>query len=103
MLQNNDIETINAGLTAIGDSYSKSSQVIVDDSYTINTKTLEKLKNYMDYLYSLLELFERSKTCQVIKLMYWINELKKNELNFKNWQLVLQMAKKLKSTNYDNR
>lgn len=83
MLQNNDIETINAGLTAIGDSYSKSSQVIVDDSYTINTKTLEKLKNYMDYLYSLLELFERSKNLSGNQIDVLNKRIKENELNFK--------------------
>ncbi|KAI5970791.1 hypothetical protein CANMA_000210 [Candida margitis] len=83
LLQNNDIESINSGLTSIGDYYNKSSQVIVDDSYTINTKTLEKLKNYMDYLYSLLELFERSKRLSGNQIDMLNKRIKENEVNFK--------------------
>ncbi|KAI5956021.1 hypothetical protein KGF57_003507 [Candida theae] len=83
MLQNNDVEAINAGLTSIGEYYTKSSQVIVDDSYTINTTILEKLKNYMDYLYSLLELFERSKNLSGNQIDTLNKRIKENELNFK--------------------
>ena len=83
LLQNNDIEAINGGLTSMGEFYTKSTQVIVDDSYTINTITLEKLKNYMDYLYSLHELFERSKNLSGNQIDTLNKRIKENELNFK--------------------
>ena len=52
---------INDSLGTIGEFFNKTSQALVDDSFAINTSTLEKFKNYLDYLYSLQELFERSK------------------------------------------
>lgn len=56
-----DMAAINDSLGTIGEFFNKTSQALVDDSFAINTSTLEKFKNYLDYLYSLQELFERSK------------------------------------------
>lgn len=60
-LNKDDVSAINDSLATVADFFNKSSQVLVDESYTINTLVLEKLKNYLDYLYSLQELFERAK------------------------------------------
>lgn len=61
----NDVDAINASLGQVSEFYSKSSQLIIDESYAINTQVLEKLKNYLDYLYSMQELFERTKRLSV--------------------------------------
>ncbi|CAK9442058.1 uncharacterized protein LODBEIA_P58340 [Lodderomyces beijingensis] len=82
-LQNDDIESINSGLGTVGEYYTKASQIIVDDSYIINTKTLEKFKNYMDYLYSLQELFERSKTLSGNEIEILNKRIRENETRFK--------------------
>ena len=60
-----DIININQCLNSIGEFFNKSSQVLIDESYIINTKTLEKFKNYLDYLNSLQELFERTKQLSI--------------------------------------
>ncbi|KAI5960782.1 uncharacterized protein KGF55_004352 [Candida pseudojiufengensis] len=82
-LQNNDIEAINSNLSKIGEYYNKASQLIIDDNYLINTKTLEKFKNFMDYLYSLQELFERSKKLSVNQIDTLNKRIKENETRFK--------------------
>lgn len=60
-----DLNSVNESLSQLGEFYTKSSQLLVDESYSINTAILEKLKNYLDYLYSLQELFERTKKLSV--------------------------------------
>ncbi|KAI5949626.1 hypothetical protein KGF54_005504 [Candida jiufengensis] len=82
-LQNHDIEVINSNLSKIGEFYNKSSQLIIDDNYLINTKTLEKFKNFMDYLYSLQELFERSKKLSINQIDTLNKRIKENEIRFK--------------------
>ncbi|KSA03276.1 uncharacterized protein AC631_00914 [Debaryomyces fabryi] len=56
-----DMNSINDSLDRVSGFFNKSSQVLIDESYAINTSVLEKFKNYLDYLYSLQELFERSR------------------------------------------
>lgn len=56
-----DMAAINDSMAQIGEFFNKTSQALIDHSFALNTLTLEKFKNYLDYLYSLLELFERSR------------------------------------------
>lgn len=56
-----DMGAINDSLGAVQRFFVQSSQALVDESFAINTTVLEKFKNYLDYLYLLQELFERSK------------------------------------------
>ena len=65
-----DIININQCLNSIGEFFNKSSQVLIDESYIINTKTLEKFKNYLDYLNSLQNYLKELNNYQLIKLIY---------------------------------
>lgn len=56
-----DTTAINDSLGSISAFFNKSSTLLIDESYTINTTVLEKFKNFLDYLYSLQELFDRAK------------------------------------------
>lgn len=60
-INRDDMSAMNESLVAITDSFLAMSQVLVDESITVNTVILEKFKNYLDYLYSFQELFERSR------------------------------------------
>lgn len=62
---NDDTSGINELLGTILAFFNKSATLLVDESYVINTKVLEKFKNFLDYLYSLQELFDRSKKLSV--------------------------------------
>lgn len=64
-LNKDDTNSINDSLGNISAFFNKSSTVLVDESYIINTTILEKFKNFLDYLYSLQELFDRSKKLSV--------------------------------------
>ena len=78
-----DIININQCLNSIGEFFNKSSQVLIDESYIINTKTLEKFKNYLDYLNSLQELFERTKQLSINQIDLLDKRIKIKKLNLK--------------------
>ena len=78
-----DIININQCLNSIGEFFNKSSQVLIDESYIINTKTLEKFKNYLDYLNSLQELFERTKQLSINQIDLLDKRIKDQEIKFK--------------------
>lgn len=84
-----DMNSINDSLDRVSGFFNKSSQVLIDESYAINTSVLEKFKNYLDYLYSLQELFERSRKLlanNIAQLQIRIhdNEQKYNKLSSDN-------------------
>lgn len=84
-----DMNSINDPLDRVSGFFNKSSQVLIDESYAINTSVLEKFKNYLDYLYSLQELFERSRKLlanNIAQLQIRIhdNEQKYNKLSSDN-------------------
>lgn len=78
-----DITNINQCLNSIGEFFNKSSQVLIDESYIVNTKTLEKFKNYLDYLNSLQELFERTKQLSINQIDILDKRIKDQEIKFK--------------------
>ncbi|RCK65719.1 Sorting nexin MVP1 [Candida viswanathii] len=78
-----DITSINQSLNSIGEFFNKSSQILIDESYVINTTTLEKFKNYLDYLNSLQELFERTKKLSVNQIDTLDQRIKEQESRFK--------------------
>jgi sorting nexin-8 len=82
--QNNrpDINTINDSLTGINQFFTKSSQVLIDESYMINNEINEKFKNYLDYLYSMQELFERTKRLSANNIEQLERQIKEKEAKF---------------------
>ncbi|KAK6465953.1 Mvp1 protein [Scheffersomyces coipomensis] len=77
-----DINLINDSLGFIGEFFNKSCQSLIDESYSINTIILEKFKNYLDYLYSLQELFERTKKLSINNIDLLEKRIKENELRY---------------------
>lgn len=77
-----DVNAINDSLHYISEFFNKASQILVDESYTTNTTILEKFKNYLDYLYSLQELFERSKKLSVNTIPQLQKKIQENELRY---------------------
>ena len=57
----NDTPNINELLRYVGSSFTKSSDVRIDELFQFNSDILEQMKGYLDYLYSMQELFERNK------------------------------------------
>ncbi|ODV82070.1 uncharacterized protein CANTADRAFT_4110 [Suhomyces tanzawaensis NRRL Y-17324] len=78
-----DMGTINESLGYISEFFNKSSQVLIDESYSVNTGILEKFKNYLDYLYSLQELFERTKRLSANNIDQLEARIKENEAKYK--------------------
>lgn len=76
---NDDLGTINDSLDVISESFSKTSQALVDESYVVNTVVLEKFKNYVDYLYSFQELCERVKRLRANTIPQLEQRIKDNE------------------------
>lgn len=81
-----DMNSINDSLDRVSGFFNKSSQILIDESYSINTSILEKFKNYLDYLYSLQELFERSRKLLInnisqLQIRIHDNEQKYNKLS----------------------
>lgn len=64
-LNRHDTLTLNDSLAGIASFFNKTSTLLVDESFAINTRVLEKFKNFLDYLYSLQELFDRAKRLSV--------------------------------------
>lgn len=77
-----DVNAINDSLNYISEFFNKASQILVDESYTTNTTILEKFKNYLDYLYSLQELFERSKKLSVNTIPQLQKKIQENEIRY---------------------
>ncbi|ABN67291.2 predicted protein, partial [Scheffersomyces stipitis CBS 6054] len=77
-----DINLLNDSLGYIGEFFNKSSQTLIDDSYTVNTIILEKFKNFLDYLYSLQELFERTKKQSINNIDQLEKRIKENEIRY---------------------
>lgn len=77
-----DLISINDSLGHISEFFNKSSQTLIDESYTINTTVLEKFKNFLDYLYSLQELFERSKKLSINNIPQLQKKMQDNELKY---------------------
>lgn len=77
-----DVNLINDSLGSVSAFFNKSSQILIDESYTINTTILEKFKNYLDYLYSLQELFERSKRLSVNTIPQLQKKIQDNEARY---------------------
>ncbi|KAK6201615.1 Mvp1 protein [Scheffersomyces amazonensis] len=77
-----DINVLNDSLGFVGEYFNKSCQTLVDESYSINTVILEKFKNYLDYLYSLQELFERTKKLSINNIELLERRIKDNEARY---------------------
>lgn len=77
-----DMSAINDLLGTVKEFFNKTSQALVDDSYALNTSTLEKFKNYLDYLCSFQELFERSKRFLTNNIAQLEARIKENEAKY---------------------
>lgn len=77
-----DVSSINESLNSILDYFNKSSQLLIDESFIINTTVLEKFKNYLDYLYSLQELFERLKKLLINNIPQLQSRIQENEKKY---------------------
>lgn len=56
-----DTSSINESLLNISGFFNKSSNLLIDESFVLNTTVLEKFKNFLDYLLSLQELSVRAR------------------------------------------
>lgn len=74
-----DTTALNDTLASVAAFFNKSSTVMIDESYVINTMILEKFKNYLDYLYLLQELFERAKKLSVNQIPQLQKRIQDNE------------------------
>lgn len=81
-INENETSALNDSLTNISAFYNKSSTLLVDESYIINTTVLEKFKNFLDYLYSLLELFERAKRLSMNSIPQLQQRIQENQTKF---------------------
>ncbi|CAH6723411.1 sorting nexin Mvp1p [[Candida] jaroonii] len=77
-----DMLSINSSINSISDFFNGSSKLIVDDIFEINTSILEKFKNYLDYLYSIVELFDRCKKLSGNNISQLQVKIKENEEKF---------------------
>lgn len=77
-----DMLSINSSISSISDFFNGSSKLIVDDIFEINTSILEKFKNYLDYLYSIVELFDRCKKLSGNNISQLQIKIKDNEEKF---------------------
>lgn len=77
-----DTLAINESLTGVAAFFTETSTVLVDESYTINTLVLEKFKNFLDYLYSLQELFERAKRLSVNTIPQLQQRIQESQLKY---------------------
>lgn len=77
-----DMSSINNCLSEISSYFTKSSQLLADESYAVNMSILEKFKNYLDYLYSFQELFERFQKLLSNNITQLQTRLKENEAKY---------------------
>lgn len=77
-----DMNSINTSLNSISEFFTNSSQLLIDETYSINTSVLEKFKNYLDYLYSFIELLERYKRLLVNSINQLQVKIKDNEAKY---------------------
>lgn len=77
-----DMSSINNCLSEISSYFTKSSQLLADESYAVNMSILEKFKNYLDYLYSFQELFERFQKLLSNTITQLQTRLKENEAKY---------------------
>lgn len=75
----NDTGAINESLSNISAFFNKASTLLIDESYIINTDILEKFKNFLDCLYSLQELFDRSKKLSINTIPQLQQRIQENE------------------------
>lgn len=83
-LNKDDTSSINDSLSFISAFFNKTSTILIDESYIINTTILEKFKNYLDYLYSLQELFDRSKKLSVNSIPQLQLKIQENERKYES-------------------
>lgn len=81
-LNHDDTSAINDSLSVISAFFNKSSTLLVDESYLINTTVLEKFKNFLDYLYSLQELFDRAKKQSVNSIPQLQKRIEESQAKF---------------------
>lgn len=81
-LNKDDTSNINLSLLNISNFFNTTSKILIDESYTINTDVLEKFKNFLDYLYSLQELFERAKKLSVNTIPHLQQRITENEQRY---------------------
>ncbi|OBA21231.1 hypothetical protein METBIDRAFT_31804 [Metschnikowia bicuspidata var. bicuspidata NRRL YB-4993] len=74
-----DTSSINESLSSISAFFDKASTLLIDESYIINTDILEKFKNFLDCLYSLQELFDRSKRLSINTIPQLKQRIQENE------------------------
>ncbi|WEJ92769.1 Sorting nexin mvp1 [Yamadazyma tenuis] len=77
-----DFSAIDNSLNTVSEFFTNSSQAIVDETFAINTSVLEKFKNFLDYLYSLVELFERHKRLSTNTISQLQNRIRDGEAKF---------------------
>lgn len=77
-----DTLAINDSLAGVAAFFTKTSTVLVDESYSINTLVLEKFKNFLDCLYSLQELFERAKRLSVNTIPQLQQRIQESQLKY---------------------
>lgn len=77
-----DTPYINDLLSVMGQGFTKGSDVGIDELFVVNSDILEQMKGYLDYLYSMQELFERSKRLSANSIDQLQAKIKEKESRF---------------------
>ncbi|SGZ55365.1 CIC11C00000004481 [Sungouiella intermedia] len=83
-MNKDDTSSINDSLSFLSAFFNKTSTLLIDESYIINTTILKKFKNYLDYLYSLQELFDRSKKLSINSIPQLQQKIQENERKYES-------------------
>lgn len=81
-LNHDDASAINESLSNVSSFFNSTASILIDESYIVNTTVLEKFKNFLDYLYSLQELFVRAKRLSVNTIPQLRQRIHENEQTF---------------------
>lgn len=78
-LNHDDASAINESLSNVSTFFNKTANILIDESFVLNTTVLEKFKNFLDYLSSLQELFVRAKRLSVNTIPQLRQRIQENE------------------------
>lgn len=81
-LNHDDASAINESLSNISTFFNKTANILIDESFVLNTTVLEKFKNFLDYLSSLQELFVRAKRLSVNTIPQLKQRIQENEQKY---------------------
>lgn len=77
-----DASAINDSLSNVSTFFNKTANILIDESFVLNTTVLEKFRNFLDHLLSLQELFVRAKRLSVNTIPQLKQRILENEQKY---------------------